>query len=110
LQGSLKISRLLKFFIIDLRDVCVCVCVCVCVLHMRVSIYSRTCTRSIRIMNLLYSFDIVTITPIMGYKILPGTLSPKKQSVQFCRSRAIFATLATWKDKSDENIGILITL
>jgi len=52
-------------------------CVCVCFTHARV--YSRTYARSIRIMNLLYSFDIVTVTPIMGYKILPETLSPEKR-------------------------------
>lgn len=43
-----------------------------------------------RIMNLLCSSDIVTVTAITSYKILPGALPPKKRRVQFRRSRACF--------------------
>lgn len=41
---------------------------------------------------IIHDFDIVTVTAIMGYKILPGALPPKKQRVAVSLALRAFCT------------------
>lgn len=102
-KTGLKISANFLNFSLSADSLCTrYICVYMCA-----GVYSATYTRLTRIMNLLYCSDIVTVTAIMGYKILPEALLPKKRACSSFVGHACFLHAAR-KDKSGRN-GISIT-